>query len=166
MSEEKKDWNGFVRTEQFRGHTPQVRVYYHKSGFELYSSEKRDPTMDLINALEKHDSELKSFNYVLAVAWGDINKKERIIEFFGYREITEWPGNPEVSSLIIKNNILVPQREITCGDTLILLGEEEKYRRTTRSLDEYFTYPPHLIPGLFWGGKYPEHLTYRMPLKK
>ena len=60
-------------------------------------------------------------------------------------------GGLDGSSFIIKNGRYDVREDYnsfvesyTCGDTLIMLGEEEAYRRTTRSLDEYMRNPPEI----------------------
>ena len=93
--------------------------------------------------------EIMKFDYLLGAIWG--KKDEKIIDLFGFSDISEWPGNPDVTSFVIKNGGYDTREDddsfvesYTCGDTLIMLGEEEKYRRTTKSLDEYMRNPPEI----------------------
>ena len=37
----------------------------------------------------------------------------------------------------------IVQKAITCGDTAIILGLEEQYRRTTNNLEDFIRHMPH-----------------------
>lgn len=134
-----------------------VRAYVHEAGFE----EVYDGSVEMARAyLESFmkDSlnwysgkEIRGFDYILGAVWGKKDKDEKIIDLFGFSDINEWPGNPDVTSFVIKNgsydadeNYDSTLKSYTCGDTLIMLGEEEAYRRTTKNLEEYFRNPPSI----------------------
>lgn len=138
----------FVARLNFSIEVPRIRSYVHEAGIsEAYGS--KDPVLEarnhLLEILERNREKLRVFNYVLAAIWGDNGTK--FIDFFGYNGINRWPGNPDVSAFVSRNGIYVPQTQTTCGDTLIVLGEEEKHRRTRSSLDDYMNNPPY-IPNL------------------
>lgn len=84
-----------------------------------------------------------------AIMWKD--KEHPMIDFFGWnfenRESFDWRSNPEIYTWVTRNGVLVPGREfndITCGKGLIIMGEEEKHRLATSSLNEYLTNAPYI----------------------
>ena len=113
-----------------------IRAYLHEFGSEIYRD--GEANAHFMNTLAKNPDKFKKFDYAILVLWGDIDKKERVIDAFGFSGINRWPGNPDVSALVFRNGLYSQSENITCGDTLILLGKEEAYRRKTKSLDDYF----------------------------
>jgi len=86
--------------------------------------------------------EIEQFDYLLAVMWGD--KRTKVIDFFGYSDVQDWPGNPDVSSWVLRDGVFMHKKNLTrgdttCGDSLIMLGEEERYRRTRANLSDYMS---------------------------
>ncbi len=80
-------------------------------------------------------------DYILATLWG--NNYHKMIDFFCFSNVANWPGNPDVEAFVTENGIVVPKRAaLTCGDTLIMLGVEEKYRRGTDNFRSYISTPP------------------------
>ena len=75
------------------------------------------------------------FDYLLATIWGDKERGTKRIDLFGFNDISEWPGNPDVYHWSLANETIVspsnPEEQevmlnpLTCGDTLIMLGQEE-----------------------------------------
>ncbi len=104
----------------------------------------------LRKVLNGYPSSFSEFGFLIAGLWGRKNISggiERVVDIFGFEKVSpdKWPGNPEVSILLYAaGELSVPQREHTCGDTLIMLGKEEAFRRTTKSLEEYFASSPSL----------------------
>ncbi len=132
-----------------------VRAYVHEAGFnEAYKGDIEEAQAYLKDFMTDSlrwysGKEIMKFDYLLGAIWG--KKDEKIIDLFGFSDISEWPGNPDVTSFVIKNGGYDTREDddsfvesYTCGDTLIMLGEEEKYRRTTKSLDEYMRNPPEI----------------------
>ncbi len=144
----------FIGRINLPDHKVPVRAYVHESGFQ--SAYDSNPTT-VGSHLEKLLNgslwyRLDPFTFVLAELWGE--DKDKMIDFFGVKcTDAHWPGNPIYSSWITKNGVLVPQSrspskyEVTCGDGIILVGQEEAYRRTTRDLRDFANRPP-TIPGL------------------
>ena len=91
-----------------------------------------------------------AFDYFLAVAWGNEESGQKVLDLFGFSGIRDWQtSNPDVTAWIFADGIYVspqPPNALTCGDALIMLGEEEKYRRTTPDLETYLLGSPHLGP--------------------
>lgn len=100
--------------------------------------------------LNDYNSSLSRFGFLIAGLWGRDDTQggiEKVVDIFGFEKVSpdKWPGNPEVSILVYAaGELSVPQKEHTCGDTLIMLGREEAFRRTTKSLEEYFARSPSL----------------------
>jgi len=71
--------------------------------------------------------------------WGD--NKDRMVDFFGYRlDNGDVTRNPEVEPWFMRNGVIL-QRGKMCGEGILLLSQEEKYRRECRSLAEYLQTP-------------------------
>ncbi len=128
------------------------RAYIHRAGLnEVFGSEsaarnyfKQQYELYLKKNFEKYD-------FTIAVLWGAKGQQVnyRNIDVFGFHGLNrKWPGNPDVSNFVLSNGIFKPLEKptdvTTCGDTLILLGKEEEYRRTTSGLDVYMNNPPSL----------------------
>jgi hypothetical protein len=75
-----------------------------------------------------------------------------MIDMAGLRDMEPWPGNPDVRTWVFENGFYVPRTHInshddisdTCGDTLIMYGREEEFRRTVSGLEEYINKYPDL----------------------
>ena len=131
--------------------SPPGRAYIHRAGLkEVFGSESaaRNYFKQEYDSTVKHYSE--KYDFVIAVLWGSFSHiKHRNIDVFGFHGLNgKWPGNPDVSNFVMVNGIFQPLEKptdiTTCGDTLILLGKEEEYRRTTSGLDVYMNIPPTL----------------------
>ncbi len=130
-----------------------MRAYVHEAGLKEAYRRIDDAGEYLRNALDTYKSECSRYKFILAALWGRVsdNSVEKVADFFGLSDISDekWPGNPDVSAWVVKNGIYVregyPQPgQITCGDTIMVLGEEEKHRRECASLTTYATIPPGL----------------------
>lgn len=133
------------------GMFPPVRAYFHKTGFDVFrhcgysNCVNINAETYLRYALDQNLERFQGVDYILAAMWG--NKEDKMIDVFTFSDIKEWPGNPDVGAFVLKNDVYVPNQSITCGDTLIVLGLEEAYRRETKSLVDYIHHPP-IIKGL------------------
>jgi len=117
-----------------------ARAYLHKAGISAWGENALNRAGGcFIHTLEKHN--FKEFDFFLATLWAN-EEEDFIVDLFGFRDIYPWPGNPEVTNWVIKEGVIVPDNKSTCGDTLIVLGEEEKFRRTRRDLTDYLENPP------------------------
>ncbi len=125
---------------------PPVRAYIHEGGLvDAFTSSQEETEVKtyLIDSLFKNSELLKNGIYLLAAIWGENGAK--MIDLFKYSDIKSWPGNPTVGAFVIKNGLYIPEkRDITCGDTLVVLGSEERCRRKTRSLNEYIEESPKI----------------------
>ena len=75
------------------------------------------------------------------------SKGSEMIDFFGYSLDSGWTSNPSVYSWVTENGLIVPSKkilEITCGQGMIILGEEERYRLATKDLKDYLQNPPEI----------------------
>jgi|SRR3989344_6176128 len=138
------------------------RCYVHSAGFEaiygknipadnslrtaVSASNAGDYAKEVLGNLNRRVC--SAFDYFLAVAWGDEQSEKRVLDLFGFNGIRDWQtGNPNVRAWIFADGIYVspqPPNALTCGDALIMLGEEERYRRTTPDLETYLLGSPHL----------------------
>jgi len=123
-----------------------TRAYLYETEFEkAFGSVKgaRDYLIEVLDAGSNISGVITPADYILAALWGD--KDSKVAELFGYGDINEWPGNPEVYSWVFKDGVYLPsQRKIACGEATRILGKEEDYRITTKSLKEFMEKPPHL----------------------
>ena len=127
------------------------RLYVHQAGHQLFLGLCEDNYVPAVNYVleilgEKIDL-FKPADFVLPILWGDANTP--VAEIFGYGDMREWPGNPTVYNWVFRNGVHMPEeRQISCGDTIVLLGIEENHRRNSRNLEEYIMNPPELPAGL------------------
>lgn len=133
----------------FRG-----RVYIFPSNFQRVYGNVKEAAKHINDVIRDESPSLevarsKLFDITNAIMWGS-DKGDKMIDFFGigsdYSLRKNWNSNPDVFSWVTKNGIIVPSTrisEITCGKGMIIMGEEERYRRTVSS-DDYFLHPPKI----------------------
>jgi hypothetical protein len=131
------------------GPLPPIRAYLHNAGIdEAFDCPKRKTVEakveeHLIKTLIMNRGIINGADYLLAAIWGD--KGAKMIDLFRYSGLGGWPGNPDFAGFVFRNGVYMPEkRELTCGDTLIVLGQEERYRRTTKDLKEYVEHSPSI----------------------
>ena len=122
---------------------PLVRGYVHSS----YA----DSTVSAVDCFRSSLTSLSRQGYIesphnpaswfVGIFWQDQQHNGRTIDFFQFSNYSGWPGNPEVSSYVVRNGLCVPGASISCTEGLLLLGMEEQLRRGTKSLDEYCKTP-------------------------
>src|SRR3989344_4021912 len=117
---------------------PPFRAYIHSSAAPAFSPTahtnlEEQVRENLLLHLGKNFNLVKDFDFLITAAWGD--NKDKMLDIFGYSGI---------SFYVLRNGVLSQEKEITCGDTLIVLGEEERYRRTTLDLTSYIENPPKI----------------------
>jgi hypothetical protein len=150
----------FVARFCLKSHVVPVRAYLHSAGYELWSQNGHE----LINArryaqkIFKSDdfirmAEEEKLDYVITALWNDQGKKTA--DVFGYSGLREeWKlTNPEVTAWNCIDGVWQsPAR--SCGDTMILLGEEEIRRISgTKDLAYHMAYPPPKLPSRIWAPK-------------
>ncbi len=123
---------------------PPLRAYFHNGGLVEAFGEKETiekAKEQLLDSLVKNIPLIGDGIYLIAAVWGENGNK--MIDLFKYSHFNGWPGNPTISAFVIKNGVYIPERkDITCGDTLIVLGLEEKIRRRTVGVSHYINSPP------------------------
>jgi hypothetical protein len=136
----------FIARISLPGALRPTRAYLYEPGFEDgFGSVKgaRDYLAQVLDVGSKINGVITPADYILAALWSD--KDSKVAELFGYGGISDWPGNPEVYSWVFKDGIYLPgQRKIACGEATRILGTEEDYRITTKSLKEFMEKPPQL----------------------
>lgn len=138
-----------------------ARVYVHSSGLEDVFGQEN--TLEMAKTFFENSFRDavgdKLFDYFIACIYGDCSNGRRVpaIDFFGFTGINVWPGNPDVYAGVYKGGIYSLGESPTCGDTLMLLGFEEFYRRMTMNLDQYLRVNPQ-IPELLGELKVDEEL--------
>ena len=144
-----------------------VRAYLHESGIEVYEFHKPNNTEGeraflaaaylgenvLGHVACPSDGELfQPAKYLLVALFGKEDK--RMAEVFGYGDFEDWPGNPTKYRWTFRDNVYMPEeQEDGCGDTDIVLGEEEKWRRTQDDLTTFMLNPPD-VGSILVGGDY------------
>src|SRR3989344_1560216 len=110
-------------------HLPRVRAYVHGFGLDSAYNHSFDFAKSHLLEVLENSKAGKNFDFMLAILWGTDSSKK--IDFFGYSGLSEeWKSNPGVESWVTKDGLTVPAKygtnlQITCGDGLIILGEEE-----------------------------------------
>jgi len=116
-----------------------IRAYVHGCGSEVYGVTQqqavegardylfqilRDSLPDIID---------DEGDFIYAVIWGDNGDKVVDIFTFPYERDDNknliWPGNPEIDVVVYRNRELTMDSG-TCEDSIIVLGEESKFRRS------------------------------------
>ncbi len=130
-----------VASLQVRGFP--ARAYLHDGGIEAYGEEPIAAAEEhLMEALQSLDGTpaLTGYPWSVCILWAD--GEDRVVDVVRYQhDMKVWPGNPEADPGVVRAGWWIEKGPKTCGDGIILLGEEEKMRRRTGSLDEYLSAP-------------------------
>lgn len=127
-----------------------AKFYVHSSGQEAFNvrPESCDPLVEArvfaTKALLDNPKTFQKYDFVIGALWSD--DEGRAADIFGYHNMTDWPGNPDVDAFVYregKKSSLERANPFSCEDTMILLGHEGNLRRTkTRNLPEYLIRRP------------------------
>lgn len=132
---------GFVSRANFLIRVPTARAYLHDAGIEVYGGETESAMISAAEyfrgVLDDARERCDKYNFVLAALWAD--NGEKVADFFGLYDIhpEKWPGNPDVDTWVVRNGVWRRENPTTCGDALIVLGEEERFRRESKNLEAY-----------------------------
>lgn len=151
MDDDALNGNKFIARLKLPEHQPPVKAYLHCSGLFLFggrvdclSTFVNNAQRYLLDSLSETKRHYDDCSFLLATIWGDETRREKVIDLFGYHGLTNWRSNPEVSSWTIRNGVVTRETDITCEDTLIVLGFEAVLRRETGSLADYMSRNPSL----------------------
>ncbi len=126
----------FTQRINFPHFHPPSKLYVHDSlpeNLRGYSSFKH-----FVKTICSNFDELQLYQWIIGMLWSD--NGEVVTDLFAYSGINSevWPGNPDVSNWVVRQGIYRKDEKIlTCGDTLMALGFEEAYRRTTKDFGAY-----------------------------
>jgi len=127
---------------------PPGKFYVHTAGFDKVFGPD-DPTGNSLayvsQVMKTYQGRFNWYSFVIGIVWGDESNGDKVMDLFGYRGLKEWSGNPDVDLWVIRNGIYVPDISTTCGESLVVLGKEEEFRKGTKDLDEYFKKPLPVI---------------------
>ncbi len=132
-----------------------TRAYVHLDGLDTAYCGNLHFAFDYFRRNIRFDEGLKNrsskdgFLYALAVIWG--KGTDRMADFFAFEKPDPWSSNPGTATWSYRNGFLVPA--ITCGDSLIVFGQEESYRRTTKDISEFMERPPILVGNITRSGR-------------
>lgn len=119
---------------------PLVRGYVHSSYSDVDSvSDRFHYFLSSLSRQGYIESPHDPASWFVGILWQD--QGDKTVDFFQFSNYSGWPGNPEVSSYVVRNGLCVPGASISCTEGLLLLGMEEQLRRGTKSLDEYVNTP-------------------------
>ena len=127
---------------------PPARFYLHQAGLhEAFGSqnpvgEAGRYVLDVLIAMRRMGMGGK-YDFVIAMAYGDI-QHQKSADLFGFICPPSLPGNTDVEPWVCRNGVFVPEGIVTCGDSLIVLGQEEAHRRTCKDLADFLRNPPEI----------------------
>jgi len=146
----------FIARTTLKENNPPLRLYFHEAELGTVYGDGTGTKSSLIDAAAyalqviKSKQELSSYDLLIATIWGKLSIgkepiKERRADIFSFSDIkNNWHGNPDISCFSFVNGLYVSRNEITCGDSLIMLGKEEEHRRKSYDMDKYLTSYPDL----------------------
>ena len=113
---------------------PPARIYLRSSSKTLPRATHPIDVAETILKAEKDNFE--GCAYLLSMLWAQDRKP--MMDIFGVRPDKYWPGNPTYDSWVYRDDKLLVSKEDTCRDGIIMLGKEERFRRTCLGgLEEY-----------------------------
>ena len=131
---------------QGSNNTIPIIAYVHSSGFnETFQGKVNNAQgylenhfSSIMNGIEYGMLTPNNPLYAIAVVWGDTIHKIGSIDTFLFGDLNDWKKNPEVAAGVFRRGKLINHKKIiSCRDTFIMLGIEEKTRRTTKDLTQY-----------------------------
>jgi hypothetical protein len=141
----------FTAVYRFPDIVPPGRAYLHDEGIEAFGGRRSAAFragMILEESLMKESNFprfLEEFDYLLAKIWG-AKTGDKMLTFFGFKARKEWKDDPSVCAWVLRNGFYhMEERDLATGDMMIVLGQEEEYRRTTRNLEEYLHGKPNSV---------------------
>ena len=99
------------------------------------------------NLEERYCNLLNDGDFKIAMIWGEGSRPRRRTDMFSYDIGEDWSQNPEIHPFMFSGGKLldVYNGPVTCGDGIILLGQEETHRRTTPELGVYLAVRPTIL---------------------
>jgi hypothetical protein len=145
--------NSILSREVVKGNNAvPVKLYNFKSSLDVFPStlEIRKDLLEMMGVLKHRSFSADDYKYAIAMAWGYKQKccdktEEPIKAFdiFSFKFDKPWNEcNPEVDVCCLKN--LSADRSVMCETGTIILGEEGKFRRTTKDLEDYLSSWPSI----------------------
>ncbi len=132
----------------FKDGSLSLRAYLHQAGFQVYGTVDSANQYFVETVRNLKGQLIGNFEFILAAIWATEDPRAKFIDFCGLSDIGDrerWLGNPDVSPWVVKDGLIVPKKEQTCGDALIVFGEEENFRRKTLDLEQFSIQMPDLI---------------------
>lgn len=139
-----------------------ARAYmYHSESAPLNSAFKNiSEVMHHVDYI-LHETGSRRVDFRIPIVWA--NESEKVVEVFGYSGLgnslynEEWQmQNPEVHSWVFVDGSEIPERrQIACEESLMVLGAEAQYRRTTKSFSYYMSDWPLFDNSEISSGKLP-----------
>ncbi|MFH1801900.1 MAG: hypothetical protein ABH864_00440 [archaeon] len=141
----------FVVTGKMNG-----RFYFHTAGRDVYGNDNGTQVNGagdyLRFVLDRNYGALKGQGVLLGALWADEDSGDRIVDVFGLKFGSEWPGNPEVGAWVAREEDLVKRENpISCAETIRVVGGEMGILMGTDSLREYMLSDTLPITGLYEG---------------
>lgn len=132
--------------EQFTGQrdlTLETDVPFIKSSIQRYGDGIYRKDMFRFHRQCNPPSTPHYLDYLIMTFWGI--KEVPMVDVFGFgKDYETWPGNPEVYAWVYQNKVYMPTPNITCTESLQMLGKETEHRRKCRNLEEYLKTRPDL----------------------
>lgn len=134
-----------------------AKFYFHTGGREIYGGNNAEQVARAVSHL-RYDvltpglPPLSGYNFLLGAVWGD--KGERVVDILGFREISEWPGNPEIDTWVSREGVLRPTtKSVLCMEGgRIIFGAEGELFAASDSLRQFIDTPMPQHP-LILGGE-------------
>ncbi|RJQ16871.1 hypothetical protein C4573_02295 [Candidatus Woesearchaeota archaeon] len=137
---------------------PPVRIYVAHSAIDYLRHERISSSdvdfkpdvfetsgvQDFLEDIFKKHEELGPYTFVLG-SFGAHPDGIPFVDFFGYYQVGDWPGAAVAMPLkwtlqgMKRSMVQIPE------DTLLMLGKEAEYRKTTKSINEYITNMPQVL---------------------
>lgn len=136
---------GFVTRLNFPELPVPARAYVHKDGYSFYGDDQAAADY-FLHAYENYHKTFpaSAHAFFLGALWAN-RDGELIVDYARLTKVNHdrWSDNAVWPSCSYIDGVWLPC-ELLCGDEIIMFGEEEKFRRTTRDLRDYAQRYPHL----------------------
>ena len=119
-------------------------IVYLDLGIEKVLERKNSAIQHHIDALIDKNSLPKDTDYLIAILWAD--GSNLMTDIWIFTKTDAWGSGPLADVRIFQGNNPVNSIGIGSGNTLMVLGNEEELRRTSKSLRKYLSGPRPKLP--------------------
>lgn len=115
-------------------------IVYPSQGLEnvLDRTNKYSIERNLFTLYKRNSDKIREKGeYHIVIQWAEKGKPDIMTDVWIYDKVESWGSGPLVDAKVFRDEQIVKDIGVGCGNELIMLGREEEHRRNASSLKEY-----------------------------